>query len=264
MSFYGSSFSFNGISSEQFGLRIAELDAGGVNEMMGSASLEIKEDKIYRRPTPFFYGVTPSPKLSFPVSAFSEDTIDADIYSKIQKAYFSSKNYKRFQIVQNDLMDIYFDALLLDPKVTKVGNETKGISFIVSCSSPFAWHFPKTRSYTYAGAVIDENIIFNNESDDAESYLYPNLTIIMNSSGGDVTITNSDDGSRVFEFTSLSADENIIVDCYRQTIKSSTGLRRINNFNKKYLRFVNGLNHLRVQGGVYRLILTTQFISKKI
>lgn len=264
MSFYGSSFSFDNVSSETFGLKIGELDGSAVNEIMASSSMEIVDQKIYRRTTNYFYGATPSPKLSFPISVFSENEIDADLLAEIQKVYFSTRSYKVFTIDQDDLRDIYFDCMLLDPSIIKIANVTKGISFTVSCSSPFAWHFPKMTAYSYVGSVVDENEVFYNASDDSGAYLYPSLIITMNSTGGDVTITNSDDASRVFQFTGLSANEIITMDCSRQTLNSSTSLKRLGNFNKRYLRLVPGLNHLRIQGGVEQIVMTTQFVAKKI
>ena len=264
MSFYGSTFVYNDLSSDQFGLRIGELDGGGVNDLMGSNSLEIVEQKIYRRSTPFFYGSTAAPKLSFEVSAYSEQDLDGDMLAEIQRAYFSTRVYKQFKIMQSDISDTYFNALLLDPKITKIGNVGKGITFTVSCDSPFAWHYPKITTWSFAGADIDESKTFLNNSDDSGAYLYPSLTITMNTTGGNATITNSDDGNRVFQFTGLSANEVIIMDCSRQTLSSSTGLKRLGLFNKKFLRLVPGINHLRIQGGIARIDMTTQFVAKKI
>jgi phage-related protein len=265
MGFYGKSFSFNGIPSEEFGLRISELDADGVNQTMGSASIDIVEDKIYRKYKPYFYGVTASPKMSFPMSAFSETDIDGNLFAKIQKAYFSARNYKKFQIHQEDLSDIYFESMLIDPQITKIGNVGKGISFTVLSSSPFAWHFPKMTAYTFTDAFVSSTVTFNNQSDYMEDYLYPMLTITMNSeSSPSLYITNLDDGNRRFELIELLQGEIITMDCLRQTLISSTGFPRLSKFNKRYLRLVNGQNRLQIQGNVSSIVMTTQFISKKI
>lgn len=265
MSFYGSYFSFNNISSDMFGLRISELDSASLNELMGSSSMDIVEEKIYRRAKPIFLGATPAPKLSFPISVFSEAEIDADLMAKIQKTYFSTRTYKRFSIDQFDLQDTYWEAMLQEPRITKIANESKGLSFTVACSSPYALHYPKVTTWSFTDPTVDQTVIFNNASDDSGDFLYPSLTITMNNTAnGDLTITNSDDANRTFTLTDLYQNEIIIMDCYLQTLKSSTGLYRLSKFNKRYLRLASGLNHLRIQGNVARIDMTTQFISKKI
>jgi len=264
MSFYGSSFIFNGIPSETYGLRISDLDASGINESMGSNSMEIVNQKIYRRATPFFYGATPTPTLSFEMTAFSENEIDADFFSLLQKVFFSSRTYKVLQIDEFDMQNVYFSCILNDPKIVRVGNLLSGIKFTVDCNSPFAFEFPKTVSYSYTAPIVDSTIIFNNTSDDAGTYLCPSNVLTCNSFGGDITITNSDDSNRVFFFDDLSANEVITIDNSLQTISSSTGVRRLSKFNKHFLRLVPGLNHLRIQGSISSFSMTTQFVAKKV
>jgi hypothetical protein len=264
MAFFGRSFVYGGVVSDYYGLSIGELDASGANESMGSSGMEIKEQKIFRRPTPFFLGATPSPKLSFSMSAFSEDEITADFFALIQKIFFSSRTYKKLQILQDDVAEIYFDCILNDPKIIRVGNLLRGISFTVNCSSPFAFNFPKTTTYTYTTPVVNNTVVFNNSSDDNDSYLYPSNIITMNSFGGNMSITNLSDSNRVFQFTGLSANEVITIDNSLQTLTSSTGLKRLSTFNNHYLRLIPGLNSLRIQGSVASVTMTCQFVSRKI
>lgn len=264
MSFYGRSFIFGGVVSDYYGLSVGELDSSGINESMGSSSMEIKNQKIYRRSSPYFYGASPSPVLSFPMSAFSQDEITADFFALIQKVFFSSRTYKKLQILQDDVAEIYFDCILNDPKIIRVGNLLRGISFTVDCSSPFAFCFPKTTTYTYTTPVVDNTVVFNNSSDDIGAYLYPSNIITMNSFGGDIVITNLSDSNRVFQFTGLSANEVITIDNSLQTLTSSTGLKRLSTFNNHYLRLIPGVNNLKIQGSVASVTITCQFISRKI
>jgi hypothetical protein len=41
-----------------------------------------------------------------------------------------------------------------------------------------------------------------------------------------------------------------------QTISSSTTLKRLSNFNKKWFRLIQGLNNLNVQGGIASFVIT--------
>jgi len=264
MAFFGNSFIYDGVPSETYGLKIMDIDSQAISKTMGSSSMEIYEQKIYRRATPYFYGSTPSPKLSFAFSAYSEDELDAGTFELIQKWLFSSRSYKKFQIDQADIQDIYFNCILNNPTINRVGNLIKGFSCDVVCDSPFAWKFPITNTYTYTESIVDRTENFYNASDDTGDYLYPTLVITMNNLGGSFTITNINDNNRVSSITGLSGDEVITINSSFQTISSSTGLRRLSNFNKKFLRLVPSLNQLRIQGNVSSVAMTVQYTAKKL
>lgn len=263
--FYGRSFIYDGVPSETYGLYIMDIDADAISSSMGSSSMDIYEQKIYRKPTPYFYGSTPSPKLSFDFSAYSEGEIDAIQFEAIQKWLFSSRTYKRFSIDQFDMQDIYFNAILNEPKINRVAGIIKGFSCTVVCDSPYALKYPQTTTYSYTTSVVDSTETYYNQSDDAGDYLYPtSLIITMNNTDGDVVITNLDDGNRVVSFTNLLPNEILTISPQYQTIQSSIGLKRLANSNKKFLRLVPGRNRLRIQGNVESIQMTNQFIAKKI
>lgn len=265
MSFYGRSFIWDGVPSELFGLYIADIDANGINTSMGSSSMEIIEKKIFRRPAPYFLGATPSPKLQFEMSAFSENEIDASAFEDIQKFLFSSRNYKRLQVDQPDMQNIYFNAILTDPKINRVGNLIFGLTFTVTCDSPYAYKFPLVTTYTYSSSVVDSTEVFYNMSDDDGAYLLPNdMIITVNNEGGNVSVTNLDDDNRIMSFTGLQPNEVLTVSSLYQTLESSTGLKRMGNFNKKFLRLIPNRNRLRIQGNLSSFVMTNTFVSKKI
>lgn len=263
--FYGKSFLYDNIPSETYGLYISNIDADAINSSMGSSSMEIKETKIYRKPSPYFYGATPSPKLEFEFSAFSKEEIDASQFELIQKWLFSSRSYKKFAIDQVDIQDIYFNCILNEPKIQRVGNLIQGFSCNVVCDSPFAKKYPITTNYIYTVPIVNSTEIFYNESDDTGDYLYPNsLIFTMNTLGGNFSITNLDDSNRVVSFSSLLGSETITTSPLYQTITSSTELKRLQNSNKKFLRLVPGKNRLMIQGNVSSIVMVNQFIAKKI
>jgi len=263
--FYGRAFIYDGVPSERYGLYISNIDASAIESSMGSSSMEIVEQKIFRRAQPYFYGATPAPKLQFSFSAFSENEMDAEFFQLVQKWLFSPRTYRKLQIDQPDVRDIYFNCLLLDPKLNRVGNLIQGFSCEVSCDSPYALKFPEVTTYTYTTTVVDSTVTYYNGSDDTGSYLYPSsLVVSMNNTDGGFTITNLDDSNRVVSFTGLLGNEVLTISPLYQTISSSTGLKRLANSNKKFLRLVPAVNRLRIQGNVASIVMTNQWIAKKI
>lgn len=263
--FYGRSFLYDSVPSELYGLYISDIDANAINKSMGSSSMDIYEQKIYRRATPYFYGSTPAPKLEFDFSAYSEDELDADRFELIQKWLFSSRTYKPFAIDQYDMQNVYFNVILNDPQIVRVGGKIMGFSCKVTCDSPFALRYPVTTTYTYTESVVDSTETITNDSDDSGDYLYPtSMVVTMNNLAGDFSITNFDDGDRVVSFMDLATNEVLTISPLYQTISSSTGLKRLSNSNKKFLRLVPEINRLRIQGNVSSISITNQFIAKKI
>ena len=94
MSFYAKSFTYNGLPSEHYNLEIANIE-GGTSSNPGSGSVDIIEHFIYKRPVPFFYGVSYSKKLEFPISFFSPDEISAVDISYISSWLFGQLSYKQ-------------------------------------------------------------------------------------------------------------------------------------------------------------------------
>ena len=158
----------------------------------------------------------------------------------------------------------YFDCIFNEPKTVRNGNQIYGFNAEVVCNSAFGWETPKTTTYTYSASVVDSSVVFNNRSDDSGNYLYPNLVITMNNIAGGLSITNSSDSNRVFSFAGLSGNEVLTINCGLETLVSSTGLKRLSNFNKNFLRLVPGINNLRIQGNVASIAMTTQYVAKKI
>jgi phage-related protein len=264
MAFYGNNFIYDNIPSETYGLIIMDIDANAINKSMGSSSMEILEQKIYRRATPYFFGSTPSPKLTFSFSAYSEQEMDAEHFALVQKWLFSSRTYKRFAIDQVDMQNIYFNCIMNNPEISRVGNLVKGFNCEVICDSPFAWLYPKITTYTYSSSIVNTTEIYYNGSDDTGGYLYPNLVLTQNNIAGEIIITNLSDNSRIFSFSDLQPNEVLTINNSNQTISSSTGLLRLSKFNKKFLRLVPGVNNLKIQGNVASIVMTNQWIAKKI
>jgi phage-related protein len=262
MSFWAKSFIFDGIPSEIYDMRVFSFEAGGLVNSPAGANIEIFDKQIYRKPKPYFYGVSQRPVLQFPLTFGSFNVVNGDSRSLIKKWLFGNLNYKILQLVQCDLDGIYFNCFLTDPSDLYVANVNYAFSCTVTCDAPWGWEYPKTITHTYSGSSIqNRSFTFNNLSDDLD-YMYPTLSFTLNSLGGDFTLTNASDSSRIFKFTGLSAGETITVDNYRQIITSSTGLYRISNFNLNWFRLLSNLNNLSYVGAIDSFSMTYQEARK--
>jgi hypothetical protein len=265
MSFYAKSFSYGGESSEFYSLEIANIE-GGSSSNPGSGQVDIIDQYIFRRPKSYFYGISYTSPLSFPVSFFSPNELTALDISYIQMWLFGGLEYKALAIVQPDMDEIYLNAIFTDPRIIRFGNNIYGISGTCTCDSQFAYTYPKT--VVYDEFIREENqlpskeITFYNNSH-YQGYLYPTCEFIRNSqTSGGFSITNYSDDDRVFEFEDLLPYETITVNNDLGIIQSDSGLRRLSNFNKNFLRFVPGVNNLFLEGEVSEFTLTYQFLRR--
>lgn len=253
MSFGGLDFIFDGQYSENYGLKIMSINGNYTTDSSGGCGIEVFADWVYRNPSAFHQGVAQNEPLEFDIELVSEDELAGIMRSKISKWLFGRMNYCKLQIVQRDLQDIYFNCHLLDPQLTYIGNYCHGISCKVQCDAPWAWQIEKTFTATNGKTgEWDEQTPYvwrhYNDSDDAD-YTYPEVEFqIGEHDDATVSVINIDDNDREFKFEHLQSGEIIKVDCRSQTLESSTGLLRSENFNKKFLRLSPGVNRLQLQG----------------
>lgn len=227
----------------------------------GSGNIEIVEQFIYRRPIPFFYGVKFTSKMSFPISFFSPDEIDAQTFSYLQNWLFGQLGYKKLIVVQPDMDAFYMNCIFTEPNVIRVGNIIYGIQGTCTMDSQFAWTYPRTSTYNFTSPPSDYQIIFNNDSHYA-GYLFPLMTFTMNATGTYVYIDNWSDNHRIFDFEGLAPNEVITVNNDLGIVTSSLSIPRLSNFNKHFFRFVPGINTIRMSANISQLTFTYQFARR--
>ena len=261
MSFYAKSFVYNGTPSELFNIQVASIDSGGAVNSPGSGTVEIVENYVYKRKSPFFYGVKYTSKLQFPISFFSPDEIDAQTFSYLQNWLFGQLNYKNFVLIQPDMDSFYLRVIFTEPNVIRAGNIIYGLQGTCIMDSQFAYTYPKTTIYNYTSVPSGSQIVINNDSHYA-GYLYPEMTFRMSASGSALSIINTSDNNREFLFSGLSPNEVITINNDLGIVTSSLLIPRLSVFNKHFLRFAPGINILSVTGGISQMTLTYQFARR--
>ena len=267
--FYGSTFIFDDIPSENYNLRILgfEQTGGQANAPAGSEST-IYQTWLYRKPRPYFYGKSFETPLSFDLSVGSFDDITAYDRGTIAKWLLGRNTYLPLQICQDDIADVYFNVIFTSADNIYIGNIQRGLTLHAQCDAPFGYTEEKTTTVSVSGNGVITNTTFNfdNKSDDTD-YLYPELVFTTNDIGTSLALTNNTDNSRKFEFggtgySNISPNETMTVDNYRQTLVSNSGLKRLSRFNKKWFRLLPGVNSLTLVGGLTSFQIKYKFAKK--
>ena len=266
--FYGRTFIFDGVPSENYNLQIFDFDERGSSNSPAGSESTIYQTWLYRKPKPYFYGKSFETPLEFDLTIGSLDPITGFDRGLIEKWLLGRHTYLQLQICQDDIADIILNVIFTSAENIYVGNVQRGMILHAQCDAPYGFTEEKTLSYVFGDGTI-QNLSFNfdNQSDDT-GYLYPVITFKTNDIGNSIKLINHTDSERVLEFggdeySPLVPNETIIVDNYLQTITSDSGLNRLANFNKKWFRLMSGSNSLNLYGGLYSFDMTYKF-SKKI
>lgn len=240
--FKGLNFTFNDIPSENYGLRIAFINDVGVKDTYSGIQQGIEEIKIKRVDKPVFFGVEKTGKISFEILIFSEEEIDTYDRQAIDRWLFQN-TYKYFQIDQEDYNGLFFRCIMTEAPKLEIGNRPYAKRVIVTCDSPYVYTDEYT--YTFTSTSTPSNANITNLSN-INNYSYPEY-IITTSTSGDVSVSNNTDGT-TFSVTGLANGEVLTVDNDRKILSSSTGQRRIGNFNKTWGRLLPDINNFTFTG----------------
>lgn len=252
-------FLFDNTLSTDYDMFIVDINGGGVTDGLGGDGTELITDSVYRKSKPYLYGTTQSTQLEFDLTFASSKQIDRIQLAKIQRWLFGKRNYSKLQILQCDLDTVYFNCFLLNPTVTSVGNMPYSFTCKVVCDAPWAWEFPKRK--TFSSSLFETDVVFYNDSDNTD-YMYPYNEFTLNALTSSLKVVNYSDNGRIAEFVNLVPNETITLDNQKQIITSSTGLNRLGNFNKNWFRLVSGVNKLRIVGGLEASTMTYQNARK--
>ncbi|HPE08176.1 MAG TPA: hypothetical protein PLT28_00390 [Saprospiraceae bacterium] len=258
ISFSGIDFIFDGQFSGEYGLYLLTTSGSIESEDDAGSDVSIINDVAYRKPTVIDYGSSMDKVLTFELSVMSEVPLLAQNRSKVEQWLFGRTKRCQLQIVQNDLMGMYFNCYLTSPKAIYISHICYGYTFTVECDAPWAWGAQQTTSFGYSSSLYRTTLNLLNDSDNTD-YTYPILTIYMNGviGSGIVSIINTtDDETRELQFTNLVAGEIITVDCEKQIITSSIKQYVSDYFNKKFLRLLSGYNSLSVMGDLSNMTIS--------
>jgi len=197
--------------------------------------------------------------LTFTLEIGYSDFVSAIDRSNVEKWLLGQNTYKKFQVDQDDVAEIFWNVIFTSAEIIYVGRKQIGMLLYAQADAPWGFTFPRDLNYNFPVAATQNfNIDFYNSSDN-NNYLYPAVEFVLNSLGNNFIITNITDDNREFTFTGLSPNETITVDNDLKVLSSSTGLHRLSYFNKNWLRFLPGLNQLNVLGAIEDLTFTYQF-----
>lgn len=252
MEVMGYPFIFNGIPSEQYNASLVFLDEDAQKRPSGSnTNFDIVQ--IRRNPKQFCVDATQSESLKFGIEVAFNDPVDIYTLTQVKDWLGGPLQFSQLQICAENFNSFYFNCYIELKEDLIYNGGYYGVTGEVHCDAPFAWEFERTKTYNLTAGSTN-NLYFNNVSADSE-LLRPLITITMGSAG-DFSLTDVQNNNSITSFTGLSAGEVLTLDNLYGIITSSTGLRRVSNFNKIFLKMPKGQNKLIVTGNAVKLQIT--------
>lgn len=246
MSFSALTFIFDGISSESKGLYLFSTNSKETN-IDGGAKLKLHTDKTNISYKHNLLGVSEDDALKFNLAFGSLEPLSRYDISSIQRWLFGHREYKKLQIMQEDMLGVHYNCILTEPKITTIGNVPYMFECKVVCDSPFAWENKATYEYVLNGT---QKTITHINTSDVNDYTYPIIEFDSAIANNTISLVNLSNDNRDTRIENLASGEKITLNNENQIIESSTNLNRLGQFNKNWFELVPGENQIKVSGNV--------------
>lgn len=248
-------FIYNDIPSEIYDCSLVFIDESYTNRPSGSG-VEMITDSIRRNAKVLYLDASQAPPLEFGIEVVFEEPVDIFVLTQVKDWLGGEITFKELQICAENFNTFYFNCYItLDEDLIYAGGY-RGVKATVHCDAPWAWEHEDDITYVFDDTSIPHVVEFNNLSADSE-YLRPTIEITA-ANAGDVSITNVTFNNRETKFSNLLQGETVTLDNLYGFISSDTGLRRVANFNKKFLKMDKGMNELIISPNVSSLKITYQ------
>lgn len=249
----GKFFTYNNISSEQYGLRFLSLETSEDNQIGGV--IEYTNYKNNKSPYNTIQEINYNSTFEYELEMISETILD-DKINEIYNWLLYQTNYKKL-FISGDT-DYYYNCIFTNAsyikKLGSYGYGIYGIKATMLCDSMFMW---KDEKYTYTNSQLI-NTVKHNANTDVREYTYPALVIKTGAVGGNITLQNITEG-RLTTIKSTLPNDTISLTSFPYTISSylnTNSTLMYENFNKNFFRMLQGNNSIGIVGDIKEITLT--------
>lgn len=247
-------FIFDGVKSIDMGIYLIRVSSGMIQSPF-FGGLSIEEERAKNKIVPYHYGVSKEPiEFTILISPIEKEWTP-QLRNKVGRWLIQDK-YKPFQ-TGDDMGKIYY-AICTEAPNFELAMNLGYLELTFRTNSPYAWTMPYIESFNLLNNNTTTIIEIENKSN-VLSYFYPKMEISLLQLNGNATntkqikIKNLSDGGREFILginNDLVGNEVIGIDNENGIIKTGNQIHNnvFTKFNRKWLRFVYGVNRLEVTG----------------
>lgn len=279
MELSGNYFTYNGISSREYGMIFANANTSRNLALTG----EIASVTVFNKRDKRNYLIGESYEesaLVFEAEVITDDdhALDSTARREMEKWLFHQADYRKLYIDttcnSSDGLDdtsetqakLYLNCRFVNPEKLESVAGVVGYKFTIECdsamawqdTSPYIWMFGALGDPDNRGAegVINTTVTVNVDTD-IRDFVYPKVTITTGDAGGDIMISNlTDDPTRVTAFTGLTP--NITFTMNGNGINYISGDNYLKFSNRNFIRLLDGENTLSLYGDISGLTIEFQ------
>lgn len=235
-------FTYDGIYSEQYGLKIASFNSNVLEEtpyvipsvVVGKAP---KAKKFH------YLDLTYDSPPTYDFSVVSEEAIEEELLREILTWLDARKGFKPLVIMQQGLDEFIYNCIFTVTSLIYHSGKCVGLNLSATFDSLYVTGKPIEVIVFGNGEIKD--VYLYNDSDNIDEYIYP--AVEFDSADGKVSIINlTDDKTREFAFDGVAPNSVYKVDNELKII-TGDGNDLLSKFSKKWLRIMRGKNHLKVR-----------------
>lgn len=235
-------FTYDGIYSGQYGLKIASFNSNVLEETTYVVP-NIVVSKPARSKKFYYLDFTYDSPPAYSFSIVSEDAIQEEILREILMWLDSRKGFKPFVIMQPGFDEFTYNCIFTVTSLIYHAGNCVGLNLSAIFDSLYVMGKPIKQ--IVHGNGEDKNIVLCNDSDNVDEYTFP--VVEFCTSDGSISIINmSDDSLREFSFNGVIPNATYKVDNELKII-TGDGSDLLSKFSKKWLRVLHGKNQLKVR-----------------
>lgn len=251
MSFVGTQFEYNGISSDTMGVMLVSINTGFLQRNFGLQKT-INREKLRHKDLSIHYN---SEKQTYPIPITickinGHEPWTDDEWMQVSQWLFPDDQFHEF--ISEDHQDLIYMLQFTKGSFSDNYNNEGYIELESEMQYPYLLSQLMLSEYDLTDNNTTTIIEIENRAN-AVDYYYP----IIQFETQDITnlkIKNLTVGGEETIFNNLTANEILSVDNENQQIESSTGDERVSNFNFVFTRLTFGINRLEVTGkGVLKI-----------
>lgn len=224
-----SSFTFDGIPSENYGVMIYFLDDSDTREISLGTDVELIEDRLPKRITPIHYGVDLNKSMSFPLTFGSTEYLEDYDVDAILSWLTGHQQYKWLEFVDGDHY-VRYKCHLNNMESVYINGIPTAFTCDVECDGQFAYEYPTVSEYTVD--TTEAYIEYFNKSA-YNGYLYPQLELALSDDCNSLTIINESDNDREFKinyFDRVTEDTTKQTYTYESTLAEEISKTEVNSY----------------------------------